>query len=318
MARTTATGRSEPTPPAAQAPAAAPNESLAAVLRPVIAFLANVTVISALLVYFGWRRSATQSDLLGVSQAVFGMSTQDYLLRSVRPVLVLLVGVAVAGVLWVLLDRWLAPRVRGSHGGVQSDPPGSGLTTWVLRLLGWAWLVLPALVWLMGLRWRPLAFVLFPASIGVGALLLLYAAHLRGVDAGGDEQASRRVQVLRACGALVAGVCVFWTAANYAHLEGVQLARSLDGDVTQLPAVVLHSDRPLHLEGPGVAVEELTGEEGTALHRYSGLRLLEFSGGSYFLVSDGWSTAYGVVTVLPRDDPGIRVQFLRGTGPAGG
>ncbi|WP_153392637.1 hypothetical protein [Ornithinicoccus halotolerans] len=290
-------------------------EGLATVLRPAISLLANVAVVTALLVYFGWRRSSVHAQQLGLSETVFGITTQDYLLRSVRPVLVLLIGVAVAGVLWVLLDRWLVRRLPQRSGRRHGGDPARPLTAWVLRLLTWAWLVLPTAVFLLGFVWRAVAYVLFPAAIGVGVLLLLYAAHLRGVDAAGDAHAPRRVQVLRASGALIAGVCMFWTAANYAYLEGVQLARAVDEDVSDLPGVVLHSDRPLHLEGPGVTEQRVGDEAGEEpAYRYGGLRLLDHSGGRYFLVSDGWSREHGVVLVLPTEDPGVQVQFVRGSG----
>lgn len=304
----------DPPQPATRQPPAV--EGLATVLRPAISLLANVAVITALLVYFGWRRSSVHAQQLGLSEAVFQITTQDYLLRSVRPVLVLLIGVAVAGALWVLLDRWLVRRLperRGAAypGGVREQQ----LTRALLRLLTWAWIILPGAVYLLGFVWRPLAYVLFPAAIGIGVLLLLYAAHLRGVDAAGDAHAPRRVQVLRASGALVAGVCMFWTATNYAYLEGVQLASAVDQDVRRLPGVVLHSDRPLHLEGPGVSEEQVTGATPEELrYRYGGLRFLDHSGGRYFLVSDGWSRDGGVVMVLPAQDPGVQVQFVRGTG----
>lgn len=304
--------RDPPNPFTRQPPAV---EGLATVLRPAISLLANVAVITALLVYFGWRRSSVHAQQLGLSETVFGITTQDYLLRSVRPVLVLLIGVAVAGVLWVLLDRWLLRRLPERSDRRHGGDRGQRLTDWVLRLLTWAWVVLPAAVYLLGFVWRALAYVLFPAAIGVGVLLLLYAAHLRGVDAAGDAHAPRRVQVLRASGALIAGVCMFWTAANYAYLEGVQLARAVDEDVSDLPGVVLHSDRPLHLEGPGVTEQRVTAEAGEEPgYRYGGLRFLDHSGGRYFLVSDGWSRERGVVLVLPAEDPGVQVQFVRGSG----
>jgi hypothetical protein len=39
---------------------------------------------------------------------------------------------------------------------------------------------------------------------------------------------------------------------------------------------------------------------------------MEHTGGNYFLVSDGWSGEHGVVIVLPDDDPGLRMEFVRG------
>lgn len=286
-------------------------DGLAAMLRPFIGLLANVVVITSLLVFIGWKFAETAATELGLSESVFTMSTQDYVLRSVETVLVLLLGVSVLAALWVVLDRWLSPRAAALRTANPVDDAAS--TRWVLRLLALAWLVLPASVALLGLVGpaRPLAYILWPVSIGVGALLLLYAAHLGGVDVGADAHAPRRVQVLQATAVVVALVCLFWTGSNYAYTDGAGLARDIDADPTAaLPGVVLNSDQPLHLEGPGVNVEELPGPESTH-YRYSGLRLLEYARETYFLVSDGWSSELGVVFVVPEDTPTLRIQFLR-------
>ena len=280
-----------------------------AVLRPVVQLLGNITVVTALLVYFGWRRSATQSEQLGLAESVLEMSTSDYLLRSVRPVLVLLIGLSVVGLAWVALDRWLAPR----HKAAAQAPPNasSRRLAWLVRGLGCAWFLLPASVWLLGWVARPLAFVLFPASIGVGVLLLLYAAQLHRL-ASPTQTGSQSGQVaLQVFSALLAGVCLFWTAANYAHVEGVQLARAIASDITGLPGVRVYSERRLHLDGPGVQELPLTHAEGEAAFRYAGLRLLEHTGDRYFLVSDGWTPRYGVLFVLPDDDADVRLEFVR-------
>lgn len=270
-------------------------------LRPAVQLLANITVLTALLVYFGWRRSATQAERLGIAESVLQMSTRDYLLRSVRPVLVLLIGVGVAGLAWVALDRYLVPAAAGSR---------TRRFTWTVRALSVMWLVLPAAVWVLGFVWRSGAFVLFPASIGAGVLLLLYAAHLRQLGASRDEAAGRRHVALQACAALLAVVALFWTAANYAQVEGVRLAASISNDIASLPGVRIYSEERMHLDGPGVAERRLSDVDGEVRYRYEGLRLLEHTGGRYFLISDGWTRRYGVLFVVP-DDGSLRLELVR-------
>jgi hypothetical protein len=195
-------------------------------------------------------------------------------------VLVLLVGIGVAGLAWVVLDRWLVPLVRS---GLQRAQPGGApdrRTVRLLRGLSLAWLVLPAVVWLMGFVWRPLAFVLFPVSIGAGLLLMLYAAHLRQLDAPSDDATRRRNAARQVSGALLVGVCLFWTAANYAQVQGVQLARQTAQQIDRLPGVVVYSRSPLHLDGPGVAETDLSGPSGNLRYRYRGLRLFEHTAAS--------------------------------------
>lgn len=307
------------TPEAVPAPTAAPQDadrgsgrgSLNHVLRPILGFFANLTVLTALLVYFGWRRSATQADRLGIAESILGMSTRDYLLRSVSPVLVLLVGVSVAGLAWVILDRWLQPLVRSGTKRSGADVSTDRRMVWVLRTLSVAWILLPALVWAVGFVWRALAFVLFPVSIGIGVLLTLYVAYLRQLGSPTDDAARGRNLVLQVSTALLVGVCLFWAAANYANVEGVQLARDIIERTDRLPGVIIYSRGRLHLDGPGVSETELSQVEGDLRYRYRGLRLLEHTGGKYFLISDGWTATYGVVFVLRDDDESLRIDFIR-------
>jgi hypothetical protein len=298
---------SEPTSPPAAAPA---GDVLREALKPAVALLANVTVITALLVYFGWRRAETHADRLGIDESILGMTTREYVLRSVGPVLVLLVGVAVCGLAWMALERRLTPRLLPSTdadaapAGDAAPPPAGARRA--LQALTLAWLILPLLVYLLGFVTPALAFVLFPASIGAGVLLWVYAGRVRR----GDEGWSRLA--LAFVGLLVL-VCLFWTASNYAEVLGDRLADGFVDEVDRLPGVVVASEQRLYLDGPGVDETRLPGpvEEGGLRYRYAGLRLLEHTGGRYFLVSDGWTPTYGVVFVLDDGDETMRLDFVR-------
>ena len=313
------TAASGPPPaPAATAPPAAAGDVLKEALKPVVALLANVTVITALLVYFGWRRAETHADRLGIDESVLGMTTREYVLRSVGPVLVLLVGIAVCGLAWVALERRLTPALEAG------DTTATRLAVAALSL---AWLLLPGLVYLLGFVWPATAFVLFPASIGAGALLWVYASRLRAArrradgraagDGGGDgeseDEGDSGSRFALAFVGLLVLVCLFWTASNYAEVLGDRLADEFVGNVDRLPGVVVSSEQSLFLEGPGVAEVALPGpaEDGALRYRYEGLRLLEHTGGRYFLVSDGWTPTYGVVWVLEGDDDTLRIDFVR-------
>jgi hypothetical protein len=324
VAQIVGTTTSEPAAPQAPAPAMAPtatatsppasaSDTLKEALKPVVALLANVTVVTALLVYFGWRRAETHADRLGIDESVLGMTTREYVLRSVGPVLALLVGIAACGLAWMALERRITPPLTTSE---------TAAARLGVAVLGLAWLILPGLVYLLGFVWPATAFVLFPASIGAGALLWVYAARLRrhrgsaahGQDPDDDHPAAdRSSRVVLALVGLLVLVCLFWTASNYAQVLGDRLADNFVGNVDRLPGVVVLSERSLFLDGPGVDEVPLPGseEEGALQYRYEGLRLLEHTGGHYFLVSDGWSPTYGVVWVLESDDDSIRLDFVR-------
>jgi hypothetical protein len=271
-------------------------------LRRLAASLGNVVVLTALLVYFGWVRTDVQARRLGIDESILGMSTRDYVLRSVRSVLLLLIVVPVAGLLWLAADRWLVRRLR-LHG--RSDP----LVRWTLRLLPAALGVLPLLDWLAGYRWPAAAFVGFPLCCATGLLLLIYSVHLRQLLPGAQQLGNREL-LLRGFTAIVVGIGLFTAAANFATVEGTTLADDFGGHLRSLPSIVVYSGEHLHITAPGVREEPLPAEHSAYRYRYVGLRLLEHTGGNYFLVSDGWTRRYGVVTVLHDDDP-VRLEFVR-------
>ncbi len=272
-----------------------------AIGKPLVRFVANVTVLTALVVYFGWRRSETHARRLGIDESILGMSTRDYALRSVGPVLALLVGVGVGGLVWVAIDRRLAPRVATRRRG----------TTTAVRALGLAWLFLPLIVVLLGPMWPSGTYVLFPASIGIGVLLYLYASQLRLSHRTPDAAESYRSLTARMCVALLVALCLFWTASNYAEVLGARLAEDFVDQIPALPGVTIYSELPIHLDGPGVVEADLGGDEGALRFRYEGLRLLEHTGSRYFLISDDWSPSYGVVFVIRDDDDTVRLDFVR-------
>ena len=303
--------------PSSAGPAAGPEpggrrvaDSFLRAVGPLAGVLANVTVLTALLVYFGWRRSETQSQRLGIDQSILALSTRDYLLRSIGPVLVLLIGVAGMGLAWVAIDRRVAPWFATGPGSaaVERSRPRAARRT--LRVLGSAWLVLPVAVWLLGLVSPSPAFVLFPVSIGLGVLALVYAAHLHYPTGEPDAGEQRRVVVRAAFALLLACVCLFWTASNYAEVLGARLADGLPGRIERLPAVNVYSEEPLFLDGPGVVERPLDGGEGELRFLYRGLRLYDHTGGRLLLLSDGWTPTEGVVFVIDDDEP-IRIEFVQ-------
>lgn len=272
-------------------------------LRRIATGLGNVGVLSALLVYFGWVRSDVHARSLGIDESILGMSTAEYMLRSVRPVLVILIVIAVAGLLWAVLDHWLAQRLirRG---------PSDSIYRWAVRVLPAAIVLIPLAVWFSRTVAPAFAYVSFPLALAAGLLLLLYSFQLRGALPGNSPMSGARSNLLHACAAALVCVALFSTASNYATVEGTELARTFDRQLLTLPQVVVHSTRPLNIEAPGVVTQQV----GPAVeygYEYSGLRLLEKTGGRYFLVSDGWTPEFGVVIVLKEDEEGIRYDFVR-------
>ncbi|PWK82915.1 hypothetical protein C8D88_112165 [Lentzea atacamensis] len=257
------------------------------VLRKVGAVLANVTVITGLLVAFGWKRSDTQSRALGIESNILGMSTADYMLRSITPVFVLLAVVVVSGLVWL----WLEPRLRSAL--LASKP--------LRTALAWAWVQLPLVVVGLGYVWPVASFYTFPLAVGGGILLSCYVIRLR---AGRDWNWPR----IRLFAAAAGVLCLFWAALNYAQVDGQRMADEFAAHAA--PSVTVYSQERLHISAPGVREQALDGEKSRYRYRYVGLLLLENTGGKYFLVSDEWTRSSGVVVVL-RDEPATRLEFSR-------
>ncbi|OKI27205.1 hypothetical protein [Saccharothrix sp. CB00851] len=258
--------------------------------------LANVTVLTGLLVYFGWRRSDVQARELGVDSSVLGMTTTDYVLRSVGPVFLLLA--VVLGI--ALVCRWLEPRVRAASG-----KPGKAARALSVAL-SLAWLLLPALTVALGVLFPITSFYAFPLAVGGGILLSLYASLLRRPD---RHPTWTRVLVFA-----VVSLSLFWSAGNYAEVRGVELARGFAADVHGQTAVVVYARERLHITAPGACEEALAAEGSRYRFRYRGLRLFGKVGPKYFLISDGWTRDRGTVVVLADNDE-IRVELVHGAHP---
>ncbi len=271
------------------------------VVRQLLTALSNVALLTALLVYFGWVRSEVQARLLGIDESILGMSTRDYLLRSVRPVLVLVIAVALSTLLWIVSDRWLTTR-RSRHG---ADDPTFRRTIRYLPLLA---ICLPTLTLLAGFVWRATAYIIFPFACAGCLLLLLYAFYLRQSLPGALALPPGRESLLRASIAVIVGVALFTAASHYATVEGTRLASGFQRQLPSLPGVSVYTTQQMHIRAPGV--KELRTPGHGERFRYTGLRLLERTDSRYFLVSDGWTPEHGVVVVLP-DSSHMRVEFVR-------
>ncbi|MFJ6673616.1 hypothetical protein ACIQMJ_21110 [Actinosynnema sp. NPDC091369] len=270
----------------------APDEDRPDAVQRVGEALANVTVLTGLLVYFGWRRSDVQARELGIDSAVLGMSTTDYVLRSVGPVFLLLA--VVVGI--ALVCRWLEPRVRAASAG-----PGRYARV-LPAALSPAWLILPALTVALGLLFPVTSFYAFPLAVGGGIVLSLYASRLRRPDV---HPTWTRVLTFA-----VVSLSLFWSAGNYAEVRGVELARRYAADVHGQTAVVVYARERLHITAPGACEEPLAADGSRYRFRYLGLRLFAKVGAEYFLISDGWTRDRGTVVVLADDDD-IRVELGR-------
>jgi hypothetical protein len=293
--------------------------------RNLLSLAANVTVLTGLLVYFGWKRAETQSRALGVHESIFGMSTVDYVLRSVDALFVPIGVIAFAGLGWIWIDRQIRRRIA-----VDAHWPALDRAALVLIF---AWLLVPLTVYGLGQLWPRVGLLGFPLSFGVGILLAAYALDLRRSIADQPDRAQgshgRHVEIAKTLVGIIVVLSLFWAVTNYATFRGVSLAIDQIDGIDKLPGVVVYSPTRLAIDAPGVTERPLEPEDAVkvatsgaaagdeqpglvvaSLYRYDGLRLLDRIGDRLFLISDGFSRRYGVVVVLP-DDGSLRFEFFR-------
>lgn len=103
-------------------------------------------------------------------------------------------------------------------------------------------------------------------------------------------------------------ISLFWQVANFAEVVGRGHAAEVANTIDSLPAVVVYSARDLKLAAPGVRAEQVGDEDSAYRYRYSGLRLLQATGGRLFLVPNKWQPDWAPLIVL-RDDPTLRFEF---------
>ena len=255
-------------------------------------FVAPVTLISAVLFYFGYVAARAQYDYFGLDVDVIGLSTRAYVMRSPQPLLTPMLVLVLGGVAVVAFDHWVRRRaVEDWFRPLVTIVLGAGL---VLLAVGTVLLAGFALVG----GWTYYALVT-PVLLGGGAALVAYALRLRG------GPLEPRIVLLWA--GVVA--CVIWATATTAQWTGRGLAMEQARNLRSLPSVVLDTRERLYV--PATAgVEEVVrpdAGEGDYRFRYWRLRLLIQGDDRMFLVPDTWSA--GGTTILVRLDDDVRVQF---------
>lgn len=248
-----------------------------------------ISLLTAVLFYFGWSSTDAEAKALGLRDTVFHFSTRDYLLRSVD-----------ALYLPVLLGTAAAFAVLAAHRRVQRDP---GMAATSLRVLRHAW-ALPLLLFPLTPLHPALFELLVPLVTIAGFLLTGYARTL--------ERPDPRVWML--C-LLVAVLALFWAVSSYAGIVGRGRAALTARTVgTQFPAVAVFSRDDLLIHGRGSCRFTITDKASAFRYRYAGLRLFHVSGDRIFLVSRGWSPSQGTMLVV-RESEKVRVEYVSGAGP---
>lgn len=254
-----------------------------------------VTVITALLFYFGYVSARSQYEYFGIDVDTIGLSTQDYAMRSPQPLLVPLLVLTLLAVAALLLHNAIRARLTA-----ESARPvrRARLGAIVLLTLG-----------VLGLLAYPLIgnvpyYALFvPLVIGLAAAALAYISYLDR-----KLQDLKPQPVLLALLAVVTTTCAFWATATTAQYSGRGLAKNDAEDLNRFPVVILDTKEKLQLRSPGIEETALRPGAGQTFNfRYRGLRLLVVGQNRLFLVPQRWN-ASNTTVVVPLDSS-VRVQF---------
>lgn len=296
-------------------------ESGPVLLRPLsVAFrvigtaVAPTSLVTALVFYFGWTRTASQARLLGLDESLLGFSLRDHVLRSVDAMfLPLALGSATALAALVVHARLLTL--------LQASVPDRGGPTpqmrrWIRRTaLGVAALgVAATLAGLVGANVaRPTRLVSMssPPLATAGLIIAGYALHMRSRILGSSHPDTAEVRAVRLVAASIGMVLVllglFWSVARYAEIKGIDLALEVSTSLESLPDATVYSVSRLHLTDP-VVETELGGEGDAYRFAYSGLKFLFRSDGNLFL-RPASGTIPGTNVILPEGS-GIRLELV--------
>lgn len=266
-----------------------------------------LTLLSAVLFYFGYVSARARYEYFGVDVDTIGLGTQEYIMRSPQPLLTPLLVFAAVGVGSVAVHAVVRKRIQAAAAtrratsmrrlGRVAQAVGLGtLTTGLVLLFGYAFLR----------DWR-LYELVTPLLIAVGGTLFRYGSAVRRLlRPPGDETLVHRSSVI--LGYLVIAVSVFWMTATVAQWSGRGLAMYEASRLDKLPSVILDTKESLFLRSPGLEETKLPPSEGQTFHyRYRHLRLLIHGKDRMFLVPDRWSASNSTI-IVPLDGS-VRVQF---------
>jgi hypothetical protein len=276
--------------------------------------VAPITVVGALLFYFGYVSARAQYEYFGIDVDTIGLSTQDYVMRSPQPLLVPLLVLTLLAVAGVVLHAYFLRTQRITETTVRR----ARYTALAFLLVG-----VVALFAYPLLGDLPYYALGVPVVIGLAAAALAYLPYLAsklaetGCSAGRprtprlrprSKPRSRPPVIVIVMLGIVTTTCAFWATATTAQYSGRGLAKSDATHLDRFPVVILDTKERLQLRSPGVEETMLPPGAGqTFNYRYRGLRLLVVGQNRLFLVPQNWS-ASNTTLVVPLDSS-IRVRF---------
>jgi hypothetical protein len=261
--------------------------------------VAPTTLVTALLFYFGWSHAYWFFEYFGVDSSLLGLTTRDYLMRSLDGLFVPMVVVACAGLAAVWAHSLLNIGTR------------TRLLPVLIPIVGGvgAFLALIGLARVFGVRTPLDTFVsAVPLCLAVGVLLVAYAVYLWRLFRPAPRTQWRTMGEWLGVFVLV-GLALFWAASDYSAAVGRSRAAEFVARMPAYPTALVYSEKSLSLDIPGVVETRCADPDAAYRYRYAGLKLLLQSGNQYVMVPSSWTTSRGVAILLPRNDS-LRLELL--------
>ena len=271
------------------------------------AIVAPVTLLTALMYYFGWSHAYWFCNYFGVNSTALGFTSTDYMMRSVDALFVPMT-VAASGALLAVWGHTLL-RARLDAG---SRPRALRVIVPAATAVGGV-LVLGGLSSVFTTTMLSEHLVAAPLSLGFGVLLLVYVIHLRRLVTDNHKATSNgrgwAAVVEWAVVFVLVGLSLFWAATDYSAAVGRSRASHFVADMPGYPNVVIYSERSLSLHAPGVREVRCKDPEAAYRFRYDGLKLVLQSGDQYLFLPAEWTPTNGVAILIPRTNS-VRLEFF--------
>jgi hypothetical protein len=254
--------------------------------------LAEAAVVGGGLYYFGYLRTRSAFAYFGIDPSILGLSTPDYLLRSVNSVGIPLL-VCALGYLAVRTAVAAAPRL-----GLGRYTLGRGGALVALGAAG--------VVGVLGLGGIAIGQFAGRNQIGTASAVLLALAFLVTGGAVRGLRDPAEYEKLAFAAYCVVAILIFVAATGFATSVGQHDAARIARTLHDRPTVTLRSENRLDISGYGVT--EVTGTDPHYAYRYDNLRLLARTGGQYLFIPPDWR--YGApVFIVPGGD-GLRLDVV--------
>jgi hypothetical protein len=270
-------------------------------LMQVTQILAPTTLVTALMIYYGYVATYTRFGYFGIALEAMDLTVQELILYGTETMWVplatlLLLVLAFAGIHAMhlrLIDSGRWPRPVRAAGVVMM---AGGLALLIRAVVG---VVVPEVA-------RDETAGVTPLSLSLGALLIAYGGYVV-MRTWSRPRWVTVLAVLTTLGLVMSGAV--WATNSFASAFGRGLGITLSRNLTQYPEAVIDTTERLKLLTAPEKMQRLPAAKGEKFkYRYRGMRLLTEAGGRLFLVPEKWTRSSGTLVLSYNAD--IRVQFL--------